>query len=172
MNVSCRVLAVAAAAVLLAGCGTTSYNAPYGGSTSSSPGAPAAAASLSVSEGHLVGAGGKALYLWVKDMGTMSMCTGGCAGGWPPFTAATAPKVSAPLVQSKVGLSKRSDGTEQVTYAGHPLYYFAGDAGADDTYGQGNNGFGGTWWLVSPAGSAITTTTSSSSSSVGGGYSY
>jgi predicted lipoprotein with Yx(FWY)xxD motif len=148
MNVSLRAFALASAAALLAGCGTS-----YGSSGPSST--PTGAATLSVAGGHLVGSGGKALYLWVKDMGSMSMCTGGCAAAWPPLTATAVPTVSAPLVQSKVALTARSDGTKQVTYAGHPLYYYAADTGADDTYGQGSDSFGAKWWLVAPTGTAI-----------------
>jgi predicted lipoprotein with Yx(FWY)xxD motif len=169
MNVSSRALVLASAGVFLAGCGSTSYSTPT--PSSSTP----AAAALSVTDGHLSGAGGKALYLWEKDMGTMSMCTGGCAGAWPPLTATSVPTVSAPLVQSKVGLTDRSDGTKQVTYAGHPLYYFAQDTAADDTYGQGSNGFGALWWLVAPGGTAITTgspPSGSPSASTGGGGAY
>ncbi|HEX4279901.1 MAG TPA: hypothetical protein VHZ27_03990, partial [Solirubrobacteraceae bacterium] len=62
----------------------------------------------------------------------------------------------------------RSDGTEEVTYKGHPLYYFVADKSAGSTSGQGSNSFGAKWWLVTPSGAAITTGGSSSSSSSGG----
>ncbi|HUA71956.1 MAG TPA: hypothetical protein VMA96_12755, partial [Solirubrobacteraceae bacterium] len=60
----------------------------------------------------------------------------------------------------------RSDGSEQVTYKGHPLYYFVADTSADSTKGQGSDGFGAKWWLIAPSGTAITAgaTTSASSS--------
>ena len=51
----------------------------------------------------------------------------------------------------------RSDGTEEVTYKGHPLYYFVADKSAGSTSGQGSNSFGAKWWLVAPSGTAITT---------------
>ena len=50
----------------------------------------------------------------------------------------------------------RSDGTEQVTYKGHPLYYFVADTSAGSTKGQGSDAFGAKWWLVAPSGTAIT----------------
>jgi hypothetical protein len=85
---------------------------------------------------------------------------------------------------SDLGTITRSDGTKQVTYDGHPLYYFAGDSGPGTASGQGNDGFGAKWWLVSPSGSDITAAVSSftasgsgsapaapaKSASVGGGY--
>jgi hypothetical protein len=55
-----------------------------------------------------------------------------------------------------LGTITRSDGSKQVTYLGHPLYYFAGDSGPGQTNGQGSNGFGAKWWLVAPAGTKIT----------------
>lgn len=173
MKISFRALVLSAAGVLLAGCGSTYGSSPGSSSASESTSGSGSPTTLSVTDGHLVGAGGKAVYLWEKDTGTTSMCSGGCASAWPPLTAMAVPTVSAPLVQSKVGLSKRADGTEQVTYGGHPLYYFSGDAGAGDTYGQGSDGFGAKWWLVTAAGSAtMTAATASSMPSSGGGYGY
>jgi hypothetical protein len=58
-----------------------------------------------------------------------------------------------------LGTTKRADGTTQVTYVGHPLYYFVKDTSAGMTAGQGSNSFNATWWLVTPAGKAITVTT-------------
>ena len=55
-----------------------------------------------------------------------------------------------------LGTITRSDGTKQVTYSGHPLYYFAGDSGPGQTNGQGSDNFGAKWWLVAPAGAKIT----------------
>ena len=56
---------------------------------------------------------------------------------------------------SLLGTSKRSDGTEEVTYAGHPLYYYAGDTAAGQTTGQGSAAFGAPWWVVTPGGRAL-----------------
>jgi predicted lipoprotein with Yx(FWY)xxD motif len=64
-------------------------------------------------------------------------------------------------VASDLGTITRSDGTKQVTYDGHPLYYFVGDKGAGQASGQGSDGFGAKWWLVSPAGADVTASVSS-----------
>jgi len=62
---------------------------------------------------------------------------------------------------SDLGTITRSDGSKQVTYDGHPLYYFSGDSGPGTAAGQGSDGFGAKWWLVSPSGSDITAAVSS-----------
>jgi predicted lipoprotein with Yx(FWY)xxD motif len=105
---------------------------------------------------YLTDGSGRTLYLWMADTGSTSMCSGSCASAWPPVTASGTPSAGSGVTASQLGLSKRSDGTEQVTYDGHPLYYFAGDTAAGQTNGQGSNGFGAAWWIVSPSGSAIT----------------
>ena len=83
------------------------------------------------------------------------MCSGACAQAWPPLTTTSTPKAGGKVKASLLGTTKRSDGSREVTYAGHPLYYFAGDSTPGQTTGQGNNGFGSPWWVVSPAGQAI-----------------
>ncbi|MFZ0387433.1 MAG: hypothetical protein WAL22_17355 [Solirubrobacteraceae bacterium] len=129
----------------------------------------------------LTGAGGRALYLWVADAKGMSSCSGACAKAWPPLTTKGAPIASGSVKASQLGTIKRSDGTEQVTYDGHPLYYFEGDPKAGTTTGQGSDAFGAKWWLVSTSGSAITSSgaqaatggaSSSSSSSSSGSSSW
>jgi hypothetical protein len=82
------------------------------------------------------------------------------------------------VTAGKLGTLTRSDGKKQVTYNGHPLYYFAGDTSSGQTTGEGNKGFGGTWYLVAPSGEQLTTapssstpTQSSSGSGAGGGWS-
>ena len=74
---------------------------------------------------------------------------------------------------SDLGTTMRADGTEEVTYKGHPLYYFVADTSAGSTKGQGSDSFGAKWWLVAPSGTAITagtsTVASTSGSSSGGG---
>ena len=54
-----------------------------------------------------------------------------------------------------LGTSTRSDGTKQVTYKGHPLYYYVGDPNSGETSGQGINSFGAPWYVLSPSGSAV-----------------
>jgi predicted lipoprotein with Yx(FWY)xxD motif len=103
----------------------------------------------------LVAANGKTVYLFTADKGSKSACYGKCAGAWPPLIAAK-PTAGTGLSASKLGTTKRKDGKLQVTYGGHPLYYFAPDKQAGDVNGQGIVHFGGTWWVVSAAGLKIT----------------
>ena len=172
------------AAMLVAACSS-------GGSSSSTGAASSAAASGSgatvittaSSSGNtfLASGSGRAIYLWAKDTGNASACTGACAAAWPPVTGAATAAGSAKA--SDLGTITRSDGTKQVTYDGHPLYYFVGDSGPGTATGQGSDNFGAKWWLVSPAGSDVTASVSSftvsgsssgatpsSSSGGGGGY--
>jgi predicted lipoprotein with Yx(FWY)xxD motif len=103
----------------------------------------------------LVAANGHTLYLFTADRGKKSTCYGQCAGYWPPLFAAK-PTVGAGLKASLLGTTKRKDGKLQVTYAGHPLYFFAQDKKAGQVNGQGFVHFGGSWWVVSAAGRKIT----------------
>ena len=112
---------------------------------------------------------GRAVYRWVKDTGDASTCSGACAGAWPPVTTAGAPTASGSAKASDLGTITRSDGTKQVTYDGHPLYYFVGDSGPGMAKGQNSNSFGAKWWLVSPAGSDMTASVSAFTASSGSG---
>jgi predicted lipoprotein with Yx(FWY)xxD motif len=102
----------------------------------------------------LVDGKGRTLYLFEKDKGSASSCTGACASIWPPLTAADS--VAGPGVSAaKLGAIKRADGKTEVTYAGHPLYTYAGDAKAGDTRGQGLDQFGAEWYVLAPSGHKI-----------------
>jgi predicted lipoprotein with Yx(FWY)xxD motif len=167
------VAVLAGMALVLAACGSSSSSS---GSNASAPSygsgaAPASTsqpASLSIgtaksSDGtYLTGASGRTLYLWVADHNGKSVCSGECAKAWPPVITKGTPKTSAGVNAADVGTVKRSDGSLQVTYKGHPLYYFIEDSKAGMTTGQGSDGFGAKWWLVAPSGSAITTSGTSS----------
>ena len=102
----------------------------------------------------LVAANGRTLYLFTADKGKRSTCYGQCAGYWPPLLASK-PSVGTGLKSSMLGTTKRKDGKLQVTYGGHPLYYFVQDKKAGDVKGQGFVHFGGSWWVVSAAGTSI-----------------
>ena len=104
----------------------------------------------------LVGANGRTLYLFTADKGAKSVCYGQCAAYWPPLIAGK-PTAGAGLKASMLGTTKRKDGKLQVTYHGHPLYYFLPDKKAGDIKGQGYVHFGGAWWTVSAAGAKVTT---------------
>jgi predicted lipoprotein with Yx(FWY)xxD motif len=119
---------------------------------------------------YLTGRSGRALYLWVADTNGRSHCSGACAGNWPPLTARSTPNVTGSVNQADLSLIDRSSGIKQVAYKGHPLYYFAGDSGAGMTNGEGSDGFGARWWLVTPSGAELTSTSSSTGSSSGSGY--
>jgi predicted lipoprotein with Yx(FWY)xxD motif len=116
----------------------------------------------------LTNASGRAIYLWVADTGDKSMCSGACAGAWPPVTASGAVTASGSAKASDLGTITRSDGTKQVTYDGHPLYYFSGDSGAGTAAGQGSDSFGAKWWLVTPSGSDVTASVSSFTAAAAG----
>jgi predicted lipoprotein with Yx(FWY)xxD motif len=117
----------------------------------------------------LVDSKGRTLYLFKKDTGRKSKCFGSCAVAWPPLRVSGKPTAGGGARASLLGTSKRSDGKPQVTYNGHPLYRFAGDRKPGNTNGQGLNGFGARWYVVSPSGKQITG--SGSPSNGGGGYS-
>jgi len=99
---------------------------------------------------------GRAVYRWTKDTGGTSACTGACTGAWPPVTTTGTATASGGAKASDLGTITRSDGTKQVTYDGHPLYFFSGDSGAGTASGQGSDSFGAKWWLVAPAGTDVT----------------
>lgn len=173
------VAALIAPGLLAAACSSSGGSTAAGGGSS----APAAsnAVTIQVSNGHLTDGTGRTVYLWVKDTGQMSTCNGNCTTFWPPVTSSGKATAGSGAQASDLGASKRSDGTMQVTYAGHPLYYYSGDTAPGQTNGQGNNGFGFLWWEVAASGKAITTPAGSSSSgnggygggnSGGGGYGY
>ena len=185
-------------ALLVAACSTGSSGTAAAGSSS-----PAGASSSSAAAGgsgstvittvsssagtFLATSSGHAVYLWSKDGDGMSACTGACTGAWPPVTTTGQVTASGGAKSSDLGTITRSDGAKQVTYDGHPLYLFSGDSGPGMASGQGNDGFGAKWWLVSPSGSDVTAAVSSftkngsgtspvsaatpTSSSAGGGWS-
>jgi predicted lipoprotein with Yx(FWY)xxD motif len=131
----------------------------YGSQPASTPAASSSTVSLKTGSGDpgkfLVDSSGRTLYLWAADKGDMSTCSGACAQAWPPLTTPDMPKAGAGVKASLLGTTKRSDGTSEVTYDGHPLYYFEGDSGAGQTNGQGSDAFGADWWVVAPSGKAI-----------------
>lgn len=110
-------------------------------------------ATVSVGPGSfLVGANGLTLYLLMRDSAGTSTCTGGCASAWPPLTVTGQPAAGTGVNASLLGTITRTDGSIQVTYNGHPLYYYMGDSAPGDENGQGS---GGVWFVVSASGDAI-----------------
>jgi predicted lipoprotein with Yx(FWY)xxD motif len=121
----------------------------------------------------LVNAHGRTLYLFENDKQGKSACYGACAAYWPPLLSTAKPRPGKGVRASLLGLTKRTDGKQQVTYAGHPLYTYVGDTRATQTTGEGLTDFGAAWDVVSATGRAVKPTTSDSGgtgSGYGGGY--
>ena len=104
---------------------------------------------------HLVGPNEHTLYLFEKDTGSTSTCTGACAAALPPLVTTGAPTAGGAADAGLLGTTKRPDGTMEVTYGGHPLYYYSGDAAPGDTAGQEVDAFGAEWYAVAPSGEAV-----------------
>jgi predicted lipoprotein with Yx(FWY)xxD motif len=154
-------LAAVGVAALVAACGSSGH------SNHTASGTPASDRTLeiSLSHGHLIGPGDRAIYLWEADRHDKSNCKGSCAAAWPPVVSKAKPSAGSGVKSSDLSTIARGS-TRQVTYGGHPLYYFAGDS-RGTTRGQGSDGFGAKWWLVSASGSAVGGHSSSKSSSGG-----
>jgi predicted lipoprotein with Yx(FWY)xxD motif len=158
-------VALVAGVLALAGCG---------GSNSSSGSGGNATVKLAGSKlGQiLVDRSGRTLYLFEADKDGKSTCSGACAATWPPLTA-TSPSGGDGLDDSAFGTTTRADGTQQVTYHGHPLYYYAGDGKAPgSTKGEDLNTFGGTWYVVDSSGKEVEPEGSGGDMSGGGGGGY
>ena len=98
---------------------------------------------------------GRVLYLFARDRRGRSSCSGACAKAWPPFLTKGAPKALAGVNAKLLATTKRADGTLQVTYAKHPLYYFAKDARPGQITCQNVSNFGGLWLVVAPNGKPV-----------------
>jgi predicted lipoprotein with Yx(FWY)xxD motif len=180
---------IALAALVVAGCGSSgatksasataaaSSSTPHSASSSaaaSTRGAGSSGAEVALGQSKLgailVDDKGRTLYLWKGDKGTTSSCSAACAAAWPPLTTVGSPRAGTGVAASKLGTTKRTDGTLQVTYAGHPLYYFAGDSAPGQTTGEGTTGFGAEWEVVSSSGAAVSTAHQSAQTSSASGY--
>jgi predicted lipoprotein with Yx(FWY)xxD motif len=104
-----------------------------------------------------VGSNGKTLYLFEADKSGKSTCTGACAQAWPYATVTGKPVAGSGVKQSLLGTVKAPDGSTQLTYGGHPLYYFVGDSAAGTAKGQNSKAFGAGWYVVAPTGKKIDT---------------
>ena len=156
------VAGLAAIALLAAACS--------GGGSSSSGGGLYGAAPATTAAGNAMGAvvdlrstplgktlvdgQGRTLYLFEADSAGRSNCQGACASAWPPYLSSGAPQAGSGVAAGQLGTIGGSGGG-QVTYHGHPLYYYAGDARPGDTTGQGLDQFGAKWFVVAPNGDEI-----------------
>jgi predicted lipoprotein with Yx(FWY)xxD motif len=175
-------LATAAVALIapLAGCGSSKSKTapasaaapaanPYsqstpaatstGGSASAAPGSVVTVATKHAKVGTILAAGPKqrTVYLFEADKGKASSCTSACAKAWPPVTTTSAAIVGGGAKAADLGTITRPDGTKQVTYNGHPLYYFARDGDSSDAYGQGVKAFGSSWYVLAASGKKVDT---------------
>lgn len=168
---------IVVAAVVVAVIASTSS-----GSTKHAQPAVAATSAISLKQTSLgkvlVDANGRTLYLFGGD----KLSAAGRAV-WPPFTSNVRPAAENGVNAAQIGTITGSDGAMQITYRGHPLYYYVGDHTPGQTAGQGLNEFGGYWYVLSAGGSAITsastsatpstpTAPSTSTSSSTGSYAY
>jgi predicted lipoprotein with Yx(FWY)xxD motif len=96
---------------------------------------------------------GQAIYLFDKEKSATSACYGACAEAWPPVLTKGPPKALGGVKQSLLGTTKRTDGTTQVTYGGHPLYFYAHEA-KNEVKCHNVEGFGGLWLVVTTDGRA------------------
>lgn len=105
----------------------------------------------------LVNGGGRTLYMFTKDGRKKDKCVGirDCAATWPPLTTKGKPLAKSGARFSLIGTIKLSNGTTQVTYAGHPLYTYSGDFQPHETDYVGTPQFGGTWFAVNSSGAKV-----------------
>jgi predicted lipoprotein with Yx(FWY)xxD motif len=165
-------LAVAAAAAVLAACSSSGTSSTSSGSGSTSTSSPAAATAGSLKTTTIGGATvltnskGFTLYSFAPDTSTKSNCNGTCAQNWPPVQG----PATASGVKGTFGTIKRSDGSAQATFDGHPLYTFVGDTAPGQAKGNGLNAAGGLWHEITTSGTAPAGSSTSGSGGGGSGY--
>ncbi|MGO9188229.1 MAG: hypothetical protein ACLP8X_07160 [Streptosporangiaceae bacterium] len=174
---------LAALALAVSACGSSSSSSAASGSTpaaaGSSPAASASAASSTTLTARTIGSqqvltnsAGLTVYWFVPDTSTTSKCTGSCATYWPPVKG---PATAGSGVTGTLGTITRSDGTTQATYDGHPLYTYAGDSAPGQAKGNGLNASGGLWYEMTVSGAtpaAGAGASASATTSSKGGYGY
>lgn len=155
---------LATALLALAGCGDDDE-----GSTASAPQAPPTqtatktapkptprpGTTITVGESDygrmLFDARKQAIYIFENDPRGKSVCDGECAQAWPPVLTKGEPRGLKGANQSLLGTIQRRDGKTQVTYAGHPLYYYANE-GPGEVRCHNIHLNGGLWWVIGPNG--------------------
>jgi predicted lipoprotein with Yx(FWY)xxD motif len=164
ITVFVAIAAPLAAVLIAAGCGSSTtgsaYSAgPYGSAAMASARSATGATRIGVASSRLgrivVDGKGRTLYLFEKDKNRRSACYGQCATYWLPLLTHAKPVARAGAKQSLLGTTRRANGSQQVTYGGHPLYRFALDRKPGQIKGEGLQDFGGGWDVVSPAGKKI-----------------
>ena len=148
--------------------------ATSGASTTKAQPTVAAASAISVKQTSLgptlVDANGRTLYLFEGDKPNVSTLSAAGQAIWPPSrpprTASAEPRGG-----GQIGTVAQARGGAQVTYNGHPLYYYVGDHGPGQTTGQGLNQFGALWYVLGPGGNAVTSAPTSPAPASGSGSS-
>lgn len=181
-RVTTALFSLAALVLVVAGCGgggstTTTTNSEASASGGSGGGMTVSASEVSGLGTVLVDSEGLTVYEFAKDQGSTSTCYGACEQNWPPVTAKGKPSGEGEMA-SQLGTTKRKDGTMQVTFAGRPLYTYAGDSSPGEANGNGLTFFGGKWSALDESGEAVSGSaatepeTEESSESSSGGYGY
>ena len=165
---------IVVAAVLLAGCGTSTTSGSPAPEPTTSPAvspthssmspatrerpsrAPKPAGTRIITAGSdygrmLYDATGQPIYLFDVETGPRPRCYGECAAAWPPVLTKGRPQPGAGVRDGLLGTTRRTDGTTQVTYAGHPLYFYAHE-GKYEVLCHDIVEYGGTWLVVRPDG--------------------
>jgi predicted lipoprotein with Yx(FWY)xxD motif len=163
-------------AVVLVGVAVLVF-AVAGGSAKKSHSSVAAASAVSVNQTSvgrtLVDANGRTLYLFEADKSGVSTLSPAGLAVWPAFTSAVTPQARGGAAAADLATIAGPGGARQVTYNGHPLYYYVGDRQPGSTAGQGLNQFGALWYALSPSGNAVTsapTTAAPAAEGASGGY--
>jgi predicted lipoprotein with Yx(FWY)xxD motif len=156
---------LAALTLILAACGaggSSTYGAGGYGAAPVTPSAVGTAATVDLHDSSLgkivVDAQGRTLYLFEADKGGKPTCDGPCASVWPPYLGTPepgTPKSGIGASGAPIGTTARGDGGTQVTYGGHPLYYYVGDKAPGDVAGQDLDQFGAKWYVLDKAGQKI-----------------
>jgi predicted lipoprotein with Yx(FWY)xxD motif len=138
--------------------GAQAGSGPYGGRQAAGPPAASVGSAIALRDTKLgkilVDAKGRSLYLFEADKPNMSNCSGACQSLWPPLTSNAKPQAKGGVLAAKIGTTT-GGAKQQVTYNGHPLYYYAGDQKPGDTTGQGLNQFGAAWYVLAATGNKI-----------------
>jgi predicted lipoprotein with Yx(FWY)xxD motif len=167
-KIAISLIAMALAALVVAGCGSSSDSTSSGGAYGGGESTAATTTTATAPEGAgvavvavssvpklgkvVVDSKGFTLYDFHKDKGTASSCYGACAQVWPPLLSDSQPKGMKGVSASKLGTAKRKDGTTQVTLAGHPLYTYTADTKPGDAKGNDFSSFGAQWYALQPSG--------------------
>lgn len=151
---------ILAVAVVVVAAVIVVVGATSGASTRKTAHTIAAGSAISLKQtalGHtLVDATGRTLYLFAGDKPNVSTLPSAGKAVWPPFTATIHPRAMSGALAARIGTVTNGRGNAQITYGGHPLYYYVGDRGPGQTQGQGLNQFGALWYVLAANGNAVT----------------